>query len=162
MTSNRNRSAGHAWEREIVSLLNSFQKLPEVGTARELSKYMDDNKIDVVTKVLTKMEELKLAIQAKNSVSTIPYPKQLSMLKDNLKKMDITLTPVVFHKQTKKVGERFMPKGSFACLYLTDFLKIFLEMVKYEQGYKILNNQFDYIPDEEKEEVRKELEKFGL
>jgi len=161
---NRNRSAGHTWERDIVKLLNHFEFiLPETGTARELSQYYDKNKVDIVTKVIQEMEELGLAIQAKTKTTVVSYPKLLNELNDRLEtKLKLKSIPVVFHKQTEKVGNRFMPRGKYACLDLYNFLKIFLHMYCYKQGFKLLETYFDSIPDEDKKSVQSKLQKLGL
>jgi len=160
---NRNRTAGHVWERTIVLVFKALDNIvPEVGTARLLSKYYDDRKIDIVTTVIDKMQEFGLAIQAKTTTIVAPYPKLLNELKVNLKKLKLVTIPVVFHKHTKRVGNRFMPKGNYAILDMEDFIKIFVKMSAYQKGYELLNTYFDCLPDEDKEEVNKKLEEWGL
>jgi len=42
---NRNRNAGHSWERECVKLLSEF--FPDVVTSRSESRRRDDQKVDL-------------------------------------------------------------------------------------------------------------------
>lgn len=160
---NRNRTAGHNWERIIVNLLNSFKAVPEVGTARELSQYYDNKKIDIVTRIIQEMDEFGLAIQAKNTTAKAAYPKLLDEIKTSLKELKLEeALPVIFHNQTKKVGNRFMPRGQYACLYLKDFLKIFVKIHRYKQGFKLLEKYFDLIPEKDQIELDIELKKLDL
>jgi len=161
-TGTRNKNAGSNWEREIVTLLNSEKIFHKVGTSRLLSKSFDDNKIDVITEVISKMEEFGLAIQAKTSTTTLRYPQLLNEVKEGMSKLGISCTPVIFHKQTQRVKERFMPRGTFASLYLGDFIKIFKKLEVYKQAYELLNSYFDSIPDDEKDSVNAKLLKLEL
>jgi len=159
---NRNRNAGHGWEREMSTLLNDQKVFPEVGTARELSRNYDANKIDIVTRVIEEMPDLGLAIQAKTTTVTSPYPKLLAELKSGMKVLGLNLLPVVFHKHTKRVGERFMPKGNYAIMYLEDFIPLYTKKTAFEKGFVLLQKYFDCIPDEDKPEINKQLIKLGL
>ena len=161
---NRNRTAGHTWEREIATILNTFDKIiPEVGTARELSTFFDANKVDIVTKAITHMDDLGLAIQAKTTTTNVSYGKLLVELRENIKNiLKIIAIPVIFHKQTKRINTRFMPRDKFAILFMDDFISIFVDMARYKAGFDLLNSYFDSISDEEKPAVDNKLKELGL
>jgi hypothetical protein len=161
---NRNRNAGHQWERDICTILNKYTGLlPIVGSARKLSKFYDDNGVDIVTENMREMDDMILAIQAKTTTTTISYPKLLSHIRDRLSSpLGKDLIPIVFHRQTEPKGTRFYERDRFACLYLDDFLSVFTSMISYKKGYELLNKYFDSIPEEDKKSVGEELEKIGL
>ena len=163
ISGSRNRRVGHSWERLTAEFLNAYSFLPLIGTARRLSRFYDDNKVDIVTEDINKMEEFGLAIQNKSSTVTQQYPKILSEIRTNIKeKLKINLKPVIFHQQTKRSGSRFFKLDDFACLYLQDFLEIYTDMQRYKKGFELLNPYFDSIQDEDKEEIHKQLTKLGL
>ncbi len=159
---NRNRAAGHNWEREIVNMFNSSPLYPTVGTAREYSVYYDGKKVDIVTKDISQMGDFNLAIQAKTTTVTAPYPKLLKQLRKGKKELGLDAVPVVFHKQTERVGNRFMPRDKYACLFLEDFLAMDKDRRRYKEAYELLNEYFDSIDDKEKPEVNKRLTELGL
>ena len=160
---NRNRTAGHNWERLTASFLNTYKYLPEVGTARELSRFYDDNSVDIVTRDISQMEEFGLAIQNKNSTVSQPYPKILAGMREKIRDvLKSKLVPVLFHRQTAKSGSRFFKKDDFACLYLEDFLEFYTKFHAYKQGFELLNEYFDVLPDDEKEDIHSKLQELGL
>jgi len=161
---NRNRNAGHQWERDICIFFNKYSNLlPTVGSARNLSKFYDDNKVDIVTENMSEMDNMLLAIQAKTTTNTISYPKLLSVIRDRLKDpLRRDLIPIIFHRQTEAKGTRFYERDRFASLYLSDFMSIFTKMLAYKKGYELLNKYFDSIPEEDKKPVGEELENIGL
>ena len=160
--SSRNRVAGHNWERDIVKLLNDYKLFPKVGTSRHLSSYYDAKKIDILTEDLTKFDKLGLAIQAKSNTITVPYPKLLSQLKETIDSNHLNVIPIVFHKQTERVNNRFMPRETYVSLLMKDFLDIYVERERYKRAYTILMDYFDFIPDDEKKIVNKKLTKLNL
>lgn len=128
---NRNRTAGHNWEIEIVkklsTLLNLIRYQPKlknikdatVGTSRLFSKALDDMKVDIWMKVQF------LYIQAKNVKGKVDYLNLLEeMPKDKLR--------VIIHNYTKKVGKTFRTIGQFAIMPLEDFYKILEVYNKYK------------------------------
>ncbi len=159
---NRNRNAGHNWEREIVNMFSPLSSYPTVGTAREYSVYYDSKKIDIVTKDISQMGDFNLAIQAKTTTTTASYPKLLKELNEGKKELKLDVIPVVFHKQTKRVGSRFMPRGNFACLFLEDFLAMDRDRRRYKEAFELLNEYFDSIDDKDKPEISQRLTKLGL
>ena len=116
---NRNRSAGNAWEREIVKKLNDLEVFPKLGTTRELSRSLDAKKVDIT--VRDNDDRFDYAIQCKNTKSSLNYSKLLS-------EIDAKGTKVIFHKQTKKGDKNFYLKGKYAILNLDDFIDIISEL----------------------------------
>lgn len=116
--SNRNREAGHSWEREIVNNLKAIG-YEFVVTSRAESRSKDANKIDICNKDEIVNGRLPFSIQAKSVTGTIPYAKFLGEIKK-----DGTIR-IVMHRQTEKskgsVG-RFMVKGHYAFLEYSDMI----------------------------------------
>lgn len=114
----RNRSAGHRWERSLARLFRDIG-FPHVVTTRSESRSRDDQKIDLINKDEGKNGRLPYDVQAKCTVTSVSYPKLLG---------EIPLTPgvmpVILHRQTRKVGNTFVPRNDFAILYLEDFLTL--------------------------------------
>jgi hypothetical protein len=151
----RNKAAGHGWELTCVKLLKSIGFL-YAATSRLVSRLRDSQKVDITNIDEDAYGRLPYNIQCKNLSKACNYPKLLAELP---KGKEIN---VVFHKQTKKVGTRFMPLGEYACLYLSDFILMMKERKAYKEAFEILNNYFDSIPDEEKSEVNASLTLLGL
>ena len=116
---NRNRTAGNAWEREIVKRLNDLEVFPKLGTTRELSSSLDAKKVDIT--VRDNEDKFDYAIQCKNTKSSLNYSKLLS-------EIDSKDIKVIFHKQTEKKDKNFYVKGKYAILNLDDFLSIISEL----------------------------------
>lgn len=117
----RNRAAGHGWERQIVRVLREIG-FPHVVTSRSESRSRDNQKIDIVNKDELKNGRLPYNIQAKNTVGTVKYPVTLAALPK-----DKDIINVIFHKQTRKSGNKFIPTQNFAILYLEDFIELMKE-----------------------------------
>jgi hypothetical protein len=123
----RNRSAGNGWERELADL---FRKLGfnHVVTTRSESRSRDAQKIDLMNKDERDNGRLPYNIQAKNTTNHLKYGKVLS---------EMPTTPnvinVILHKQTAKVGTRFVCKDKFAILKMDDFISIVKRLREYEE-----------------------------
>ena len=152
----RNRNAGHSWERDIVSMLKDIG-FSQAATSRLVSKFRDDQKIDIVNKDELVNGRFPYNIQAKCTSYKMDYDKELKKLPN-----DIGIPNVIFHKATKKVGTRFLPKGYYAFLDLKDFLTIIESNEKHKKAYQLLNSYFDYIPEDEKIKVDKLLKQLKL
>ena len=164
--SNRNRTAGGNWERELVSRYNGVifsQKeeedvhlFPTVGTTRNLSTYMDAMKVDITTVDPHELEKFGLLIQAKNTTNAAPYPKLLKQMEPAVKKFKGI--PIVYHKQTQRAPgkERFMTRGEYVALYAADFEQIYIEKESLKQALEEIMTYFDSFP----EHIQKELNKF--
>lgn len=145
--SNRNRTAGNNWEKDIAQRFNrltlnnfkvsgdelrkikdaEFKVFPKLGTTRELSRALDAKKVDITSIVKERESEFPYLIQAKSLVSaSVPYPKFLDEIRQN----NTHGIPVFLHKQTMKQGSKFVGKDEFACLYMKDFLDIIFELRK--------------------------------
>lgn len=128
----RNRLAGHNLERSLVKDFALFY--PNISTSRATNRARDDEKVDLAYSDELKYGRFPYNVQAKNYSRPIRYPKILSELPivDNV-------INVIIHKQTQKVGTRFMPVGTYAILPYDDFMK----MVAWRKGYKILKEYAD-------------------
>lgn len=115
---NRNRTAGHNFELELV---NAFKKcgFPNVVSSRAENRTRDAEKVDIVNHNEFKNGRLPYNVQCKNTSGPIPYQKLLEEIE-----LIEGIVNVVVHKKTEKAGTKFMPKGKFAFLHLKDFLKM--------------------------------------
>ncbi len=124
----RNRSVGHALERRIAEIFRSIG-YPHVVTCRSESRSRDNQKVDLINKDERVNGRLPYNIQCKNSVKAIKYPLALS---------EMPVVPgvknVIIHRQTEKVGERFLTRGDYAVLHLEDFLDMVKRLNQYESG----------------------------
>jgi hypothetical protein len=152
----RNRVAGHSYEREVVNALKLIG-FEHAATARLVSKYRDDQKIDIVNKDEDVNGRIPYNIQVKCTARKLNYDEELAKLPDVA-----NIINVIFHKQTKKVGERFLPKGQYAFVTLPNFLAMIKSIRVYKEAYEYLHTYFDSIPDEEKKEADKYLKSLGL
>ncbi|MCU0322686.1 MAG: hypothetical protein MUE72_09735 [Chitinophagaceae bacterium] len=121
----RNRSAGSNWERELAKLFRDIGYL-HVVTTRSESRSRDAQKIDLINKDEGVNGRLPFNIQAKNVVGHLKYGKVLAEMPkdDNMN--------VVLHKQTYKKGDRFIESDRFAIMYMEDFIKLIVKLLKNE------------------------------
>lgn len=147
----RNRNAGHAWEREGVNDFGRFY--PNVASSRAVSRARDAEKVDLAYPDEIKFGRFPFNAQYKSYSRPIPYPKLLS----ELPKIEGVIN-VIMHKQTERVGTRFMPKGKFAILGSDDFFKL----VAYKVGFELLMTYFDSLDTDEQVIVNKRLLEIGL
>ena len=124
----RNRTAGHRWERKIVSYLKLIGYIFAVTTRSE-SRSRDDKKIDIMNYDEATNGRLPFNIQCKSTTVSVPYGKILTEMPDE------GLINVIFHEQTRNVNGRFMCIGEYAILNLSDLLEIFefLKQNNYER-----------------------------
>ena len=118
----RNRAAGHSFELEITAAFKQAGYL-HVITSRSESRSRDNMKIDLINKDERVTGRLPYNVQCKNVVGKIDYHKILSELP---KEADIV--NVVLHKQTQRVGTRFIVRDKFAIMYQEDFFKLVKEL----------------------------------
>lgn len=115
--SNRNRTAGHNYERKLVKefkeFVSSYSQNPHIVTARAESRNMDNRGVDIFG------DSIPFHIQAKNSTSDIKYSKYF--LNDALPK-DKPL--VLMHKKTKKVNSTFRPLAEYAIIPKSFFMEL--------------------------------------
>lgn len=151
----RNRSAGHAFELQIVNLLREIG-FPHVCSTRSESRSRDGQKIDIMNKNEGKHGRLPYNLQCKNVAGTLKYAKVLSELPDGDE------INVVLHNQTERRGTRFMTKGQYAFMHLAGFFRLVQCIHRLSRGFELLNTYFDCIPEEDKTKVASELEALGL
>jgi hypothetical protein len=149
----RNRVAGQNWEREGVTAFRPFY--PHVSTSRLVSRIRDNEKVDLAHDDELKWGRFPYNLQYKNYSTSLPYPKLLAELPE----IDGIIN-VIMHKQTRKVGTRFMPVGKYAILNADDFMRL----VAYRKGYEVLKRVVDHLPfgTETTDSLSKELKLFGL
>ena len=105
--SNRNRTAGLNYERQIAQELRD--KGFEAVTSRYESRKMDDSGVDLVT-------NLPLNPQMKVSIN---QPNVHELLTN-------TDAEIIFFKKVQKSGSKFMPKGEYVMMRKDDFYNKFL------------------------------------
>lgn len=171
---NRNRTAGHAYERQLVNRFNehdftgkdgeTIPLFPRLGTTRHLSTYMDALKVDLTTQDPREQEDFGLLIQAKNSTSTISYPKLLKELEKARKIFGGV--PIVYHKQTQRAehanATRFIERGEYVSLNASDFETMFVRLRLIELAYAEILKYFDVFPLEVQEELNAFLKERNL
>ena len=96
--SNRNRTAGHKWELEVIK---DFKEIgyTEAVSSRYSSRETDDAGIDICNTD-------NLAIQCKNTSKSIDYHKIN-------KGMNTDKEKIIMHKRTEKKGDRFIVQGKY-------------------------------------------------
>ncbi len=109
MASNRNRTAGHNYERDVI------KKLKEIGysdavSSRYASRITDDAGIDI-------MGTDDIAIQCKNTARGIDYCTILEGMNTDKHK-------VILHKRTEKKGSRFCKRREVAILDIDLFYEL--------------------------------------
>ena len=114
MGTNRNRRAGHGFEREVVKMLKD--RGWDAHTARYASRMLDDAGVDIAG-------DYPRLIQCK-ATATTPNMRDL---------LETTMADTIFWRKMIKNGERFYQSGDFAILPLEDFLDIIDELYKKEE-----------------------------
>lgn len=165
MSGTRNKNAGHEFERTIVKAMNAIG-FTHADTSREQSRARDNEGVDIMNKKEYITGRLPYNLQCKNLASNtpdgkFPYAQILAKMPEGEE------INVICHNQTVKrtsaSGDvRFMTMGQYAHLGLRDFFTILHRLESYKKGFKILNDYFDSIPEEDKLKVQTELEALGL
>ena len=106
--SNRNRTQGHKFERDIVNELKEMGF--DVSTSRNESRKMDAAKVDIVGNV-------PFHIQCKNSTVKPNYHELLNEMPDDK-------IPVIFHRLTHKADVRFITDGDYVIIKKEDFYRL--------------------------------------
>ena len=120
--SNRNREAGHEWERFVVRTLKEKNIYPLAITTRQGSQDLDRLGIDVMNENEYKNLVMDDTIQCKLSTSPISYPLLMERIHDAGRPH-----PVIFHKHATRsvVAEAkgtFVPRAYYAISYLESYL----------------------------------------
>ena len=103
---NRNRTAGHDWEREVIKNLKEIG-YSDATSSRYSSRETDDAGIDICNTD-------NIAIQCKNTSKNVDYHKEIKNMNTDKKK-------IIVHKRTQKAGTNFAVKGKYAVVEY-DFL----------------------------------------
>jgi hypothetical protein len=107
--SNRNRTAGHNWERKVINDLKEIG-YNEAVSSRQASRETDNAGIDICNTG-------DIAIQCKNTAKNIDY------FKIN-KSMNTGKHKIIVHKRTEKTGEVFKVQGKYAIIEYDFLLKL--------------------------------------
>lgn len=119
--SNRNREAGHSFERDCVKRFVAVG-FPNVKTSRAVNRSRDAQKIDLANEDESVQGRLPFNVQCKNTSSTLAYEAILASMP---KTKEIN---VILHKRTKRAGTKFMVSGQYAFMHLEDFFKLVEEV----------------------------------
>lgn len=122
----RNRSAGHGFETSTAAKLREIG-FPHVVTCRSESKSRDDCGVDLINKNERVNGKLPYNIQCKNTTERPHYDRLLAGMP-----LEADAINVIFHKYTRRAGDRFHPIGHYAILEMGDFLELIrkLELFK--------------------------------
>jgi len=132
--SNRNRDAGHSFERACV------KRLKEIGfefaaSSRAVNRSRDAQKIDIANEDELVNGRFPYNIQCKNTTK-LNYEQILK---------ELPITPgvpnVVLHKRTEKSGTNFMTKGTFCFMHAEDFLEMVSTIENLKTQLKICNEK---------------------
>ena len=98
---NRNRTAGHDWEREVI------KDFKEIGYTEAVSSRYSSRETDAAGIDICNTDNL--AIQCKNTFKSVDYHKIN-------KEMNTDKHKIIVHKRTEKKGDRFIVQGKYAVL----------------------------------------------
>lgn len=105
---NRNRTAGHNWERSVAKILATF--FPKILTSRYASRATDDLKIDFIN-----TEDYNF--QAKTYSKRLAYDHMLNEMPEGE-------LNIIIEKKTQKSRKRFMEQGRYVHMELSTFLEL--------------------------------------
>lgn len=154
----RNKVAGSKYELEIVHRFkNSCRFFEHIATSRLVSRLRDGQKIDLCSIDEDTYGRLQYNVQTKTIKGQPNYELELNKLPEIEGIINVFL-----HKKTEKRGTRFFTTGNYAFMTEDNFFRLVADRERYRIGFEILNQYFDSISDEFKEEVHKQLENLGL
>lgn len=110
MATNRNRQAGHGFEREIVNELKDLG-YPSLVTSRAESRNMDNRGVDIFDNGLEGGPEFPYYIQNKTMVNQPNFHKLITA-----ETLPTNKPTIVFYRQTEKAGKRFMKRGDYVVM----------------------------------------------
>jgi len=121
---NRNRSAGHTWERLCINLLKTISYFKNIVSSRSESVNRDAQKVDIMNKDEDENGRLLFDIQCKTTCNSVNYHKIMS-------EMVIKKIPLILHRKTKKQGKSFYKEEDYAILKMEDFIRL-LKQIDFE------------------------------
>lgn len=119
-----NRTAGHNWERDIVTMLLDRSLYPHAVTARAESCSLDGEGVDIMNRQEAKNGVMDDTIQAKCYMKSLAYPTLLSRIRETGRPH-----PVIFHKQVgrseskRSTGKLLITRDTFAISYLDSYVE---------------------------------------
>lgn len=126
---NRNRTAGHNWERYCLNVLKVIPYFKNLVTSRSESKRRDDRGIDLMNQDEADNGRIIFDIQCKTTCNSINYNKLI-------KELGTDRVPLVLHRKTEKKGKVFRKEDDYAILRFDDFL----EILKRVNDFNLKNN----------------------
>jgi hypothetical protein len=157
MASQRSRRVGIKYEQDSVNKLKDTGYFANIGSSRLLSRWYDNNKIDICNANESVNGKLPYHIQCKCYKGNIDYMK----VYEEIPKVEDCIN-MVWHKRTEKRGTRFFTVGNYVFLSEDDAIRMMVTIERYKEAYELLNEHFDSIDDEFKPEVHEKLEQLGL
>ena len=113
--SNRNRTAGHNFERYCVQKMRD-SCYQNVVTSRSESKSRDDSGIDLMNKDEVENGKLEYNIQCKTTAKNVNYSKLMNEMPEGIN--------VILHRKTKKAKTKFITEGEFAIIPMDLFFEL--------------------------------------
>lgn len=155
-TANRNRTAGHTFERMAAQQLAIIY--PNIGTSRFYNQARDGQKVDLCNKDEAVHGRMSENYQCKNVKGTVNYHRLLAEMPDIAGVENVVLHNYTEAKVLKNGKTQFYTKGIYAILKYP-FL---IWLLRYRKGYEILRKNIDAMDPETKAEVEQQLEEIGL
>lgn len=111
------RTKGNNAERKFIKEINNLKLGYKLMSSRLLSKYMDDNGVDLVDDPIS-IKKFPFHIQSKSYTGSVKYHDLFS----NFKLSDKPL--IIFHELTEKRGCRFFKLEDYVTMKKKDFYEI--------------------------------------
>lgn len=118
----RNRAVGHKHETTIAEAFRQVG-FPHVITSRQGNRLRDSEKVDLVNSNELEQGRFPFNVQCKCTVKSLAYPKLLK----ELPKVNGVMN-VIFHKQTRRAGTRFIESDKFVIMHEKDFMDMVSEL----------------------------------
>jgi len=115
--SNRNRTAGHAYELKTIKKLKPI--FPHAASSRSCNRARDGEKVDIVNYDEFANGRIPVNVQCKDVTGAVKYHSLLKELPTNPGVIN-----VVFHNYRVKKGTKFYTAGEFAITHVEDFVEL--------------------------------------
>tara|TARA_R110000851_G_scaffold160786_1_gene304077 strand:+ start:5782 stop:6267 length:486 start_codon:yes stop_codon:yes gene_type:complete len=156
-SSHRNRYAGEAFEKYVITKFKELNLFPDLGRSAELDPELDAMGIDLIT-VNRDDVSFDYAIQCKNTTKPVDYAQLL----DKLTELNCGV-PVLYTRRTKgNESNRFVTTGEYAMMNADDLLKIMGDLEKYKRAYEEFNTYFDSVHPDQQPKLNAFLNGLGL